>query len=113
MQETDANTTLGSFIRNARHNKKIGLRELARTMNISASYLSRVENDLERIPSEEVLADLADELSLEFAQLCFIAKRMPFEIEAMLFSDFDTFHEAYEAGCRKLNISFMALGRPV
>ncbi len=50
--------SFGTFARQARIAKGLGLRQVARELGISAAYLSRVENDVEP-PSGELIAGMA------------------------------------------------------
>lgn len=70
-----ARTTLGSRIRDRRVELGSGLRELARRLDITPSYLSDIEND-RRVPAEEVLRTLAKELNLSFDELTGLAGRL-------------------------------------
>jgi HTH-type transcriptional regulator, competence development regulator len=67
--------TLGLRIREARRNKELGLREVARHLDRTPSYISDIEND-RRTPSEDVIRQLADELDLEFEELMALAGRL-------------------------------------
>ena len=67
--------TLGDALREARIDKDIGLREIARQLEKSPSYISDIEND-RRVPSEEVLAALARILGLDFENLMALAGRL-------------------------------------
>lgn len=78
-----ANKTLGDEIRAARLRKDLGLRELARAIDLTASYLSDIEND-RRVPSEEVLKTLAQSLDLDFDRLMGLAGRFGDEAERLL-----------------------------
>jgi len=66
--------TLGEMIRDTRVAKGPSLRELARQLNITPSYLSDIEND-RRVPAEEVLLAIANLLGLDFDTLMSIAGR--------------------------------------
>jgi len=66
--------TLGDTIREARIARKRSLRDLAKALKITPSYLSDIEND-RRIPSEDVLRSIADLLELEFDDLMALAGR--------------------------------------
>lgn len=66
--------TLGSTVRRARIRARLGLRELARRIQKTPSYLSDIENN-RRVPSEEVLGDLARELPIELEELMALAGR--------------------------------------
>jgi transcriptional regulator with XRE-family HTH domain len=67
--------TLGDVLREARVDLDLGLRELARHLKKSPSYLSDIEND-RRVPSEDVLAELAKVLHLDFERLMALAGRL-------------------------------------
>lgn len=75
-----ADTTLGAFIRDARVAKGLKLRELARRLEVTPSYVSDIEND-RRVPSEEVLAKIAAELDLDYSNLVARAGRLPADAE--------------------------------
>ncbi len=72
--------TLGDILREARLAKKLGLRELAREMGITPSYVSDIEND-RRIPSEEVFRKLSTRLDLNADELLALAGRFSEEAE--------------------------------
>jgi transcriptional regulator with XRE-family HTH domain len=67
--------TLGEVIRDARVGLGISLRDLAKRVELAPSYLSDIEND-RRVPSEEVLQRLADEVKLKFDDLMALAGRV-------------------------------------
>ena len=67
--------SVGDIINESRVTKRLGLRALARELNITASYLSDIEND-RRVPSETVLRDMARVLELDFDQLMQEAGRL-------------------------------------
>ncbi|SRR6266849_1562970 len=75
MTDSDRRETLGETLRRARLDKDLGLRQLARTIKKTPSYLSDIEND-RRVPAEDVLEDLAKELDLTFEQLMALAGRL-------------------------------------
>ena len=66
--------TLGETIRAARTAQGMKLREVARRVGRAPSYISDIEND-RRIPSEDVLRRLTQELGLDFEQLMALAGR--------------------------------------
>jgi transcriptional regulator with XRE-family HTH domain len=59
--------SLGDLIREAR-TPKGSLRDFAKKLDITPSYLSDIEND-RRIPAEEVLRRIAELLELDFDEL--------------------------------------------
>lgn len=67
--------SLGDVVREARVTKGMTLRELARRLGKTPSYLSDIEND-RRVPSEDVLRDLSRLLSLDFDDLMARAGRL-------------------------------------
>lgn len=64
----DDELSLGEILRQARIEKGVSLRGLARQLSITPSYLSDIEND-RRVPAEEVLQRMADFLGLAFDDL--------------------------------------------
>lgn len=56
--------TLGDFIKDKRVGLDMRLRELARRLDVTPSYVSDIEND-RRVPSEDVLRRIAVELELD------------------------------------------------
>lgn len=66
--------TLGEVIHAARLASERSLREVARALNITPSYLSDIENE-RRVPSEEVLRSIARLLNLDFDHLMALAGR--------------------------------------
>jgi transcriptional regulator with XRE-family HTH domain len=67
--------TLGEVLRGARVKLGLGLRELAKQLGITPSYLSDIEYD-RRVPSEDVLSQLAKALNLELDHLMALAGRV-------------------------------------
>ena len=68
MANTPLNKSCGEVVREARTARGWSLRELARRIDITPSYLSDIEND-RRVPAEDVLRALARELDLDFDDL--------------------------------------------
>jgi transcriptional regulator with XRE-family HTH domain len=56
--------TFGEYLKHKREEKQISLREVARTLGVSAPFLSDVENNRRGPVTEERLADLAKVLNL-------------------------------------------------
>ena len=75
--------TLGDMINGARVEKGMGLRALARELDIVPSYLSDIENN-RRVPSEAVLRDLARVLDLDFERMMQRAGRLGEDVERYL-----------------------------
>jgi transcriptional regulator with XRE-family HTH domain len=79
MANTQDSKSLGDLIREAR-TPKGSLRDFAKRLDITPSYLSDIEND-RRIPAEEVLRRIAELLKLDFDELMAKAGRFGEEAE--------------------------------
>src|SRR4051812_13837014 len=85
----------GEFVRRAREAKEIGLREMAKMIGVSPTYLSKVERDEFAPPAEDKVKAIAriiecdeDELLARAgrvaSELSEIIKRRPVELAALL-----------------------------
>ena len=80
--------TLGDRIRRRRKELNQGLRATAKKIGISATFLSRVENNAEKAsPSEEVIRKLANVLDDDFDELMQLAGRVPKDVSEVIKSD--------------------------
>jgi len=90
-----AEEKFGAFVRQAREAKEIGLREMAKMINVSPTYLSKVERDEFPPPAEDKVKAIAaiidcdvDELLARAGRvasdLSDIIKRKPVELAALL-----------------------------
>ncbi len=70
-----SHTSLGGVLRKARKQKDLSLRDLAKKLKKTPSYLSDIERNL-RIPAEDMLHDLACLLDLDFDDLMARAGRL-------------------------------------
>ena len=61
-------TNFGEYLKQKREEKQISLRELARRLEVSAPFLSDVENNRRTPLTEERLSTLADVLNLSEAE---------------------------------------------
>ncbi len=68
MAHEDKNRSLGEVVHDARVALDWSLRDLAKKLDKTPSYLSDIEND-RRIPAEDMLVDLAKLLKLDFDDL--------------------------------------------
>lgn len=73
---------LGEIIREARTDKEIGVRELARRIDRSGSFIVRLEKD-DAPPSvaEETLVSIAAELDLDADRLITLAGKVPSDVQ--------------------------------
>ncbi len=85
----------GAFIRKAREAKEIGLREMAKRIGVSPTYLSKIERDEFQPPAEDKVKVIADILGFDADDLLAragrvssdisdIIKRQPVELAALL-----------------------------
>ncbi len=80
--------TLGDRIKRLRKERGLGLRETAAKVGISATFLSRVENNAEKAaPGEEVIRKLATVLGVEFDTLMQLAGRVAHDVVDVIKSD--------------------------
>ena len=85
----------GAFVRQKREEKGIGLREMARMIDCSATYLSMVERDAMQPPAEDKVKAIAKLINCDAddllaragrlsADIADIIKRRPVELAALL-----------------------------
>lgn len=75
--------SLGSTIRELRKDKGIGIKVLAREVNVDHTYLSKIENE-HVLPSEEVVGRLANYFHYDRDELLLLANRIPRDILEIL-----------------------------
>ena len=68
MVNNTSNRTLGDILRDARLDLDLSLRDLAKRLDVTPSYLSDIENN-RRVPAEEVLRSMSRTLKLDFDEL--------------------------------------------
>jgi len=79
---------LGPRLKRVRQERGLSLRELAKKIDVSATYLSRVENCLESsTPTEKTIRALADALGDAFDELMQLAGRVPEDVEKLIKAD--------------------------
>ncbi|MGE3746180.1 MAG: helix-turn-helix domain-containing protein [Sphingomonadaceae bacterium] len=66
----------GAFIRREREGKEIGLREMAKKIGVSPTYLSKVERDEFPPPAEDKVRKIAGVLKLDADELLALAGRV-------------------------------------
>jgi len=71
------NNLFGTFLRDRRIQKELSVRELAKRVNLSHSYLSGIENGKKLPPSNKVLVEIANALMLDTE-----SRRLLFDIAA-------------------------------
>lgn len=86
---SDETTPLGNMIKSARISAGLGLRETAKQLMISPTYLSRLENGWETRPSDEIIHKMVELLGLESHHLFVLAKRIPKTVLVAIAGDSD------------------------
>jgi transcriptional regulator with XRE-family HTH domain len=76
--------TLGEYIRELREEKDFSLREFAKKINVTATFLSDIELG-KRYPSDEVLKEIAKNLEVPFENLKELDNRVPLKELKKLF----------------------------
>ena len=66
---TKTAATFGSYIQSLRSEKHIGMRELARWINVSPTYLNDIEKDKRAAPRNELLETLSEKLDADLEKL--------------------------------------------
>ncbi len=75
----------GKLIHQARKNKRLSQRELAKILALDFTYLSKLENNrADYAPKEEVIRKLAHHLEIDQEELIYLAGRIPHQEEELL-----------------------------
>lgn len=82
--------SFGRRIRELRKSKEKSLRELAASVGIDFTYLSKVENDRLPPPAEETIRKIALELDANTDELLLLAKKVPSDLAEQLTESPDT-----------------------
>ena len=78
----------GEVIRELRHNRQLSQRQLAATVGVTFTYISKIENhklDFGEFPSEAMIHKLADALDADENDLLLLAKQIPPRIRQRVF----------------------------
>jgi len=76
--------SFGETLRGLRQARGIGLRELARRLGISATYLSQIESDACPTPIEERVMAMAQALEQDPDELLALAGRVASDVDAII-----------------------------
>ena len=72
----------GRYIRRAREQRALTITEVARRLDISIAYLSRIERERENPPPDRLMTALARALDLPVDDVFAAAKRLPPDLRA-------------------------------
>jgi cytoskeletal protein RodZ len=81
---TGAREKFGAFIRTEREARGIGLREEAKMIGVSPTYLSKVERDQFPPPAEDKVKKIAEILDLDADQLLALADRVSSDLSDII-----------------------------
>ena len=73
--------TFGKMIRDARKEKRITQRDLAKMIDVDFSYISKIETGALEPPSESVINKIAKVLEIDSNELFILAKKVPTEFK--------------------------------
>jgi transcriptional regulator with XRE-family HTH domain len=79
-----ARVKFGKFVRQKREAKQIGLREMARMIRVSPTYLSKIERDEFPPPAEDKIKAIADILNLDADNLLRLADKVPSDLTEII-----------------------------
>ena len=77
---TDNGLQFGAFVRREREAREIGLREMAKKIGVSPTYLSKDERDEFTPPTEEKVRAIAQIIECDIDELLAMAGRMPSDL---------------------------------
>lgn len=80
--------TFGSVVREARLQKKIGLREFAIMMDLSPAYISQMEADICNPPKEDKIQRIAEKLEIDYERLLMLTGKIPDDIRENILRTF-------------------------
>lgn len=79
-QMADNGLQFGAFVRREREAREIGLREMAKKIGVSPTYLSKVERDEFTPPTEDKVRAIAQIIECDTDELLALAGRMPSDL---------------------------------
>ena len=74
------NSKFGAYVRRVREGRGIGLREMARKIGVSPTYVSMIERDEFPPPAENKIKAIAEVLGLNIDELLAIAGKIPSDL---------------------------------
>ena len=79
-----SNELFGSFIREKRLEKGYTVRKFCEILDVSQTFLSRMERNEIPAPGEEKIRIMAEKLDVNPEKLIFMANKMPAEVKKMI-----------------------------
>src|SRR5262245_18095318 len=81
---TNGREKFGAFIRRERESRDIGLREMARVIGVSPTYLSKVERDEFPPPAEDKVRAIAQRIECDADELLALAGRVASDLKEII-----------------------------
>jgi predicted transcriptional regulator len=79
-----AGEKFGEFVRRHREAKEIGLREMAKMIGVSPTYLSKVERDEFTPPTEDKVRKIAEVIKCDVDELLALAGRVASDLSSII-----------------------------
>lgn len=77
----------GQMIRDARKEKHVTQRDLAKMVDVDFSYISKIETGALEPPSEAVIKSICDVLNLDYIDTMLRARKIPTEFAELIFNN--------------------------
>ena len=74
----------GAFVRHERENKEIGLRQMAKKIGVSPTYLSKIERDEFSPPAEDKVRKIANILGSDVDELLALAGKVSSDLSEII-----------------------------
>ncbi len=77
-------TSFGAYVRQERESREIGLREMAKKIGVSATYLSKIERDEFSPPAEDKVRKIAEFFDLDVDELLALAGKVSSDLSELI-----------------------------
>jgi len=81
---TGRNIKFGAFVRQEREEREIGLREMAKMIGVSPTYISKVERDEFPPPAEDKVRKIAEILNIDVDELLALAGKVSSDLSKII-----------------------------
>ncbi len=78
------NIKFGAYVRQERENREIGLREMAKKIGVSPTYLSKVERDEFLPPAEDKVRKIAEIFGIDVDELLALAGKVSSDLSDII-----------------------------
>ncbi len=74
----------GAYVRREREDRGFGLREMAKKVGVSPTYMSKVERDEFKPPAEDKIRKIADILGIDVDELLALAEKVSSDLSEII-----------------------------